>query len=52
MIFLLTGMLMNKNLYPLGVLIWVDTIHTRLYIRIIYLHQYHYNHLINTVNLS
>jgi hypothetical protein len=51
MISLPTGMLMGKNLYPLGrrVRVWVGTTHTRLPIGEIYPHQYNYNHLIEPI---
>jgi hypothetical protein len=51
MISLPTGMLMDKNLYPLGRRVWVQvgTTHTRLPMGKIYLHQYHYNHLIEHI---
>jgi hypothetical protein len=44
-----TGMLMGKNLYPLGKRVRVGTTHTRLLMGKIYLHQCHYNHLIEPI---
>jgi hypothetical protein len=51
MISLPAGMLMDKNLYPLGRRVWVrvSTTHTRLPMGKIYPHQYHYNHLIELI---
>jgi hypothetical protein len=51
MISLPAGMLMGKNLYPLGrrVRVRVGTTHTRLPMGKIYPHQYNYNHLIELI---
>jgi hypothetical protein len=51
MISLPVGMLMGKNLYPLGRRVWVrvGTTHTRLPMGKIYSHKYHYNHLIEPI---
>jgi hypothetical protein len=51
MISLPAGMLMGKNLYPLGrrVRVRVGTTHTRLSMGKIYPHQYNYNHLIESI---
>jgi hypothetical protein len=51
MISLPVGMLMGKNLYPLGRRVWVrvGTTHTRLPMGKIYPHQYNYNHLIEPI---
>jgi hypothetical protein len=51
MISLPAGMLMGKNLYPLGrrVRVRVGTTHTRLPMGKIYPHQYNYNHLIEPI---
>ena len=49
MISLLAGMLMGKNLYPLGRRVRVGTTHTRLPMSKIYPHQYNYNHLIELI---
>jgi hypothetical protein len=51
MISLPVGMLMGKNLYPLGrrVRVRVGTTHTRLPMGKIYPHQYNYNHLIELI---
>jgi hypothetical protein len=51
MISLPAGMLMGKNLYPLGRRIWewVGTTHTCLPMGKIYPHQYNYNHLIEHI---
>jgi hypothetical protein len=47
MIFLSAGMLMDKNIYPLGRRVRVGTTHMCLPVCKIYLHQYHYNHLMS-----
>jgi hypothetical protein len=49
MISLPAGMLMGKNLYPLGRRVRVGTIHTRLPMGKIYPHQYNYNPLIEPI---
>jgi hypothetical protein len=51
MISLPAGMLMGKNLYPLGrrARVRVETTHTRLHMGKIYPHQYNYNHLIEPI---
>jgi hypothetical protein len=49
MISLPAGMLMGKNLYPLGRRVRVATTHTRLPMGKIYPHQYNYNHLIEPI---
>jgi hypothetical protein len=49
MISLPAGILMGKNLYPLGRRVRVGTIHTRLPMGKIYPHQYNYNHLIKPI---
>jgi hypothetical protein len=49
MISLPAGMLMGKNLYPLGRRVRVGTTHTHLPVGKIYPHQYHYNHLIEPI---
>jgi hypothetical protein len=49
MISLPTGMLMGKNLYPLGRRVRVGTTYTRLPMGKIYSHQYNYNHLIEPI---
>jgi hypothetical protein len=51
MISLPAGMLMGKNLYPLGrrVRVRVGTTHTHLSMGKIYPHQYNYNHLIEPI---
>jgi hypothetical protein len=51
MISLPVGMLMDKNLYSLDrrVRVLVGTNHTRLPMSKIYPHQYHYNHLIESI---
>jgi hypothetical protein len=49
MISLPAGMLMGKNLYPLGRRVRVGTTHTRLPMGKIYPHQYNYNHLIESI---
>jgi hypothetical protein len=51
MISLPAGMLMGKNLYPLGrrVRVRVGTTHTHLPMGKIYPHQYNYNHLIEPI---
>jgi hypothetical protein len=49
MIYLPAGMLMGKNLYPLGRRVRVGTTHTRLPMGKLYSHQYHYNHLIELI---
>jgi hypothetical protein len=49
MISLSAGMLMGKNHYPLGRRVGVGTTHNRLPMGKIYLHQYHYNHLIEPI---
>jgi hypothetical protein len=43
------GMLMGKNLYSLGRRVLISTTHTDLAMGKIYLHQYHYNHLIGPI---
>jgi hypothetical protein len=49
MIYLPAGMLMGKNLYPLGRRVRVGITHTRLPMGKIYLHHYNYNHLIESI---
>jgi hypothetical protein len=49
MISLPSGMLMDKNLYPLGRRVWVGTTHTRLPMDKIQPHQYYYNHIIELI---
>jgi hypothetical protein len=51
MISLLAGMLMGKNLYPLGrrVRVRVGTTHSHLPMGKICPHQYNYNHLIESI---
>jgi hypothetical protein len=49
MISLAAGMLMGKNLYPLGRRVRVGTTHTRLSMGKIYPHHYNFNHLIEPI---
>jgi hypothetical protein len=51
MICLPAGILMGKNLYPLGrhVRVRIGTTHTRIPMYKIYSHQYYYNHLIKPI---
>jgi hypothetical protein len=51
MISLPADMLMGKNFYPVDrqIRVRVGTTHTRLPMGKIYLHQYHYNHLIEPI---
>jgi hypothetical protein len=51
MISLPAGMLMGKNLYPLGLgrRVRVVITYTRIPMGKIYMHQYHYNHLIEHI---